>query len=277
MPPSLLSQIIRGLEIRQLTSYIQVASMTLLLYDHLLTMDLEIDYVWALRLSPVSILYYIARLLAYLEFTLGTLVLFMPAKGIYNHCHLVLSFDLYLFVIGTAFGEAILGLRVWAVWNRNRTVGFGLLLLFLGISAGGLISIACVMRSLKVLDISAFPPNFPGPGGITGCFTTELNNAQLGAWVCLLVWDTAVFVLLLIQGLRIHKSHFGTTHSKLFRVIFWDGVMYFLYMFALSVVNLIAIYSLPKPDYSELLATILRVIHVSLTSRVVFRTRAQLI
>ncbi|KIM35818.1 hypothetical protein M413DRAFT_325366 [Hebeloma cylindrosporum] len=63
-------------------------------------------------------------------------------------------------------------------------------------------------------------------------------------------------------------------NTSLMKVVYRDGVLYYLYLFVLSCINIIIVKTLPE-DYQPLLSLVERMLHSILTSRVILHIRAQ--
>ncbi|KAK0227440.1 hypothetical protein EDD85DRAFT_853735 [Armillaria nabsnona] len=246
----------------RLVGYMDVSSVALLLYDYTLTLSLEVDLVWRAPWNLLKLFYIVQRYLPF--FDTAFLVLhhqFAPELSI-RYCQISHSMSGWMFITGIAISEVILTARVWAVWERNKKLTIGLPVFFLLCWAPNFAMMGVFLQSMK------FGPA-PLPG--LGCFVTRSDNVLYLCWTFLMIYDAGMLLLMLIAGVRAYKTG---GDSALFNVVFRDGVMYYAYLFVISVINVAMILSLPS-DLVHLLSSVERVIHALLTSRVVLDIRAQ--
>jgi len=76
---------------------------------------------------------------------------------------------------------------------------------------------------------------------------------------------------MVIRGISAYRSG---GDSQFYRVVYSDGIIYYIYLFGLSLFNTIIILKLPS-DYVNLLVMMERVIHSVLACRVVLHIREQ--
>ncbi|KAF9007875.1 hypothetical protein BDQ17DRAFT_1350147 [Cyathus striatus] len=200
---------------------------------------MPVAYIWASpHWSVIKVLYIFVRYSTFVDAILNVLVQCSPALTS-EKCKV-----LYRAITTLA---VILTLRVWAVWKRTLWICDGLLLNSLGFELQ-----------------SAFH--------FVGCLVTH-GNIVLEAitWGILLGYDTVMMVLMLPIAFRALKMG---GRSTLANAVIRDGVIFYIFLFAISLVNMVALLTL-TPDYFALLAAIGRVIHSALSCRVVLHAREQ--
>ncbi|PFH46374.1 hypothetical protein AMATHDRAFT_51084 [Amanita thiersii Skay4041] len=171
-----------------------VCSITLLIYDHTLTLGREIEYVWSSPLKPIACFYYIMKYSTFINVILVS----------------VGRID----ITSVAAGEAILVLKAWAVWGRNTELGIFLLVVILVLTGFAYVSPAFLQRSLRYSSIP----------GLLGCILSDANGVFLIViWAGVMATHAVVTGLLLIRGVQTYRS-FGKT--RLFDVIYKDGESY---------------------------------------------------
>ncbi|KAF5342480.1 hypothetical protein D9611_001262 [Ephemerocybe angulata] len=162
-----------------------------------------------------------------------------------------------LFVIGLGFGEMIMSMRTWAVWKRSKKLGIFLLIFWP----------VCWIAGFVIAGLFAKTVKFdPSPmSQFKGCFVTEASPILFIAFVILLLYDTVNLVLisipaynsceaktaklystrcLLISAPPLCPDRRGGT-SQLVRSVYTDGIVYYVYLFALSALNIIVIVKMP--------------------------------
>ncbi|PFH47494.1 hypothetical protein AMATHDRAFT_67626 [Amanita thiersii Skay4041] len=242
-----------------ITNYSDVASIALFCFDYLLTLSLEIKYVWPSRWSIVKVLHVIMRYVPFFSVTFLLLVE-TPSRSA-EACTILMK--MYTFGVVTAIfaAEAVLTLRIWAIYSRSRTLGLLLLVIYSGVVLSIFINVGIMLSYTKFAII-------PLPSGPT-CLVVRANRKLVFIWFVLAVYDAFQCILL---GYQAYEAFRHGGKFKLFDVIYKDGIIYYIFMMGMSMLGMIFIMSLP-PEYLRLSAGPTHVIHTSLTARVVLHAR----
>ncbi|TFK64466.1 hypothetical protein BDN72DRAFT_881486 [Pluteus cervinus] len=239
-----------------------VAAAALYLYDWFLTIDLEVAFIWPSKLSAIKVLYLLQRYMPL--FDTVALVLshpFIPILSV-DTCAHAFQTACWLFLFGILTSEVILTRRCIAVWGNTKRN----LYIFLS-----LLAVLCWIPCIVFLELYLQSLTFvslPYPG--LYCFTAEGSNILYLCWILVAVYDAGTMSVMMISGLRNYSPE--CRESTLFRVVYRDGALYYLYMFILSTLNVIIALTLPS-GYATLLTSLERVVHSVLTSRVVLHIR----
>ncbi|KAF4602534.1 hypothetical protein EYR40_005746 [Pleurotus pulmonarius] len=200
--------------------YIPVSSASLLTYDFLLTFADEIRYVWGSKWSVGKVLYLLARYP--LLFNL-----------------IIQLHHMYLFAVLAA--EAILVLRVWALWQRSRWIAVTLAAMTVAGLAIGLTAV------FKLEGGQFFVPrgtivslSYPDCIGVA-----DSNNSTLASYVVLMVYEFGIFLLMVINGI---KGHLRVPTSSMMYIFYKDASFLVINKCA----SLISA-GLPKPEFTNLL------------------------
>ncbi|KAJ3479953.1 hypothetical protein NLI96_g8706 [Meripilus lineatus] len=113
-------------ENRSLISPPAAAIVTLLAYDHLITIGDEVNFIWRSPGNLGKIFYVLARYGPYIEITLLALGR-IPNLVSQHWCEITYTSATWLSFIGIALSELILFMRTWVLWNRSSRVGVPLL------------------------------------------------------------------------------------------------------------------------------------------------------
>ncbi|TFK71031.1 hypothetical protein BDN72DRAFT_838271 [Pluteus cervinus] len=264
-----------------LNRYLTVASSTLYLYDLLLTFDLEVDHLWPSKWTLTKVVYLLQRYLPLID----TVILAITWQfGDINPwtCEVLIRVSSWSFVIGITLSEVILMHRTLAVWGNNRKLRIAVFLFFLGcilpifwMMNGYHETLTCsfVLSTMEpTADIRWIDHSTPIPG--MHCFATGKSRSNYLCWTLLTVYDTGLLVLISIPAFQIRRS--GGPVSILCQVVYRDGILYYLYVVALSAINIILILELPLDSNATLkLLSLERVIYPILASHVVLHIREQ--
>ncbi|KAF9259424.1 hypothetical protein L218DRAFT_874780, partial [Marasmius fiardii PR-910] len=172
---------------------VKVFDATLLVYDILLNLGLEIELIWTREWSWLTVLYIIQHYLPFFD-TVGwslhhhfgqnlstrplSLGLQHRVVYVYHTSPVYAGSD----AIGIVLSEILLTVRVWAVWKRSTLVGIGLILFFLACWESFL---ALLGTFLSAMEFATLPlPNF------RGCFISGGTHIIFLNWVLMMAYDT---------------------------------------------------------------------------------------
>lgn len=205
---------------------VTVAFLTLVVWDFLITTNDMVELFWRARWSNAKAMYLINRLTVPFTMVVILLLLAMPSPS--DRACKVVSW------IGVAGTTIILTpidftmiIRVYALWNRDKWVLTGVLILcFLHVVCYAAIS--CYTFATSVV-IPASPP-------FTGCMVTFGFDKIWISFVAALLFETVVISLI------VYKTWFfatqGDIRTPLFTMLFTDGVVYYLVMIASQILGL---------------------------------------
>ncbi|KAH9856347.1 hypothetical protein C2E23DRAFT_722340, partial [Lenzites betulinus] len=178
----------------------------LLYYEFVLTIPATIERYWRGKFSLVSFFFFLNRYLA----VFGHIPAFFETFGCIGatRCRGLQEYHRFLSMAIQAIGAALMLLRTYALYGRDRRV---LALLLLIIVVGAVSSIWLLVRA----NSSSTPTLAPSRAtqiGRMGCSVLlsqeEGFNTAL-AWTSILVFDATVFVLTLLQALKIGRAWRG--------------------------------------------------------------------
>ncbi|KIL59161.1 hypothetical protein M378DRAFT_275638 [Amanita muscaria Koide BX008] len=228
--------LITGLRHGQFYMYVNVATLTVWAVDYIATLDYEIEYMWPPKFNLVSLLFLLTRYMPIADMIV-TLYTEHAAHMTVPLCTLLAKLYVWLIYAGMAVAEALL------------TFGTKIYL---------------SLSSLEVMIV-------PIPGRPDVCFPKSYDQQLYLYWVFMIVVDAVSCVMLLMQLARAYKTG-GLTN--LMRVVYQDGVIFYLVLLCFSVVNIFAIVTLPA-EISSLLTAPERILHAVLAGRVILNTRHQ--
>ncbi|KAF9267740.1 hypothetical protein L218DRAFT_995320 [Marasmius fiardii PR-910] len=255
------AKLIEALEHQRLVAYIDVLSAALLVYEIIINLHAEIEYIWMRKWTFVTGLYLLQRYLPIFD-TLGFVLHHTFGANLsIIQCSSSHKTAGWFIMVGIVLSEILLTLRVWAVWRRSIPVAIGLVMFY----------VACWVPSFVLFDRFLSAEKFaPLPLPILrGCFITGGNNFLWVCWVLMMVYDTGIFVMILIPGISAYRRG---GRSELIETVHQDGVIYYAFIFLTSLINVIVILTLSH-DLVHLLSTFERVFHSSLNSRAILHIR----
>ncbi|KAJ7584801.1 hypothetical protein C8J56DRAFT_135401 [Mycena floridula] len=261
-PPSdeLVAQIIQALHHKQIISYVDVIGCAVFLYDYTLTLEREISLIWGSGWSFMRVLYTLQRYLPFVD-TICLTLFHQFATGLSTEaCTEIYQAAIVTIMCGFLVSQVILTVRIWAVWHRGFAIAVALGLVLLGV-LGFQLMVAIVWIKSVVFTIPPVP--------YQGCFVAAGSRILVLFWVSPMVFDFVCFVLMTIPAI---KSYRTGGNSALMTTVYRDGVVYYLYIFLFTAMNVVVVTSLPT-DLMALFATFERGMYSILTSRTVLRIR----
>ncbi|KAF7351722.1 hypothetical protein MSAN_01605400 [Mycena sanguinolenta] len=224
-----------------------LAGLTILLYDHILTLGMEVKYIWSSKLRPATCWFLAVRCVG-LSASITMSVFYFGHMGQEVCVKMQLAWEVLL-VIQEILIECTLGLRVLAVYGLNLWILTGLL------GAGGVAASLALVSDITDCPILVSPsfewaavkyghPQMLSAPGLAGCHTAIPRTSALrlaGAWEAQLVCDTLVFALTVrcayIQR-RMSLRYRGTLVERMVT----DGGMYFGIIVLANLANLLTFY-----------------------------------
>ncbi|KAJ6610191.1 hypothetical protein B0H10DRAFT_435374 [Mycena sp. CBHHK59/15] len=234
LPP--LATIISIIQHRDIVSYFNIVASTAFIYDFCLTFGMEVDQIWSAQWTPLKVAYLLQRYLPFVD-TVGISIYHGSAPGLTPaYCRSNYYATIFIDMISMiGLSELILTFRTWAVWRRDPKLGIALGVIFALFFGSTLTFGALFLRSMTfgVLPI----PNF------SGCLITGANNLLSGGWVLLMAYDLWMLILMAIPAVRSYRQG---GHNHLLRVVYRDGIVYYIYLFGFSTANAVLNLALPK-------------------------------
>jgi len=215
------------------------ASLAFLLYDHALTFDAEMMYVWKhpSRWSFGKILLVFNRYFGPFTLVFNIFVYVNPSVTI-TFCEGFHWWETTSEAVAVLTVELILMTRIYAVYDRSRKLLFVLGALFLAEIAG----------TLVIVDIG-LPHGIPRPfPELAGCFVGAQPPLYFLTWIPALAFESVLCFLMLYKAWRMHKDEYS---SALLNLIIRDSVLYFLTIFATLLLNCL-IWALASENFLEI-------------------------
>ncbi|KAF8993831.1 hypothetical protein BDQ17DRAFT_1545827 [Cyathus striatus] len=229
-----IQEIVISLGHSRVVNDLRVAAFSVMVYDYLLMLDLEVNFVWNAPLGAVKILYMLTRYIPFLDTTIGMIVQLLPEESA-TECKTLYAISTWFLMIGMAAAEAVLTIRTWAVCGSRKWLGIVLLLCFVGIWAGAVVAVARFLSSMTFVFQDYLHP------ALQGCLITSAKtNFLIVDWSLLFIYD-AVNVVLMIMA-AYHPFTQGS--SSFVRMVLRDGLIYYIYVFVVALANIVVVTSL---------------------------------
>ncbi|KZW02554.1 hypothetical protein EXIGLDRAFT_759683 [Exidia glandulosa HHB12029] len=262
-------------------NYTNVALVALLFWDHITTLDREVELVWSTRWSLGKILFILNRYIPAANLFVLLFSYTYPSFPINGYAGSSLSsyqavtksrscvawsiIDDWLSLLSMAVVDVLLMLRITAMWDRNKIVRWILLPLFI-ITMGGMT--AAIVNITVTAKQDEFPPS------IRPC-VVSFENTHLAStfFYSSMFFDTTIMLLTVARLVPMLRA--GTL-GPLLKVLQTDGYIYFAVLFMTATANIIVL-QLASGPAKAMLITLHRVSSAMMCSRMVLNMRSHLL
>ncbi|KAF7340252.1 hypothetical protein MVEN_01943900 [Mycena venus] len=290
----------------QVVRYMHVASTVILLFDYALTFGLEVSLIWRSKWSLTKVLFILSRYSTVFDVPLVlyySITPYIPTK----RCSQLHEGITWVIVFGISVAEAILIMRTYALSGCKR----GVLIIFVSLwvvrwcicidSTGGLVFCPeCnlyVLPAEKTFSWRSHSPQtnlhrFPEFQAVILPQRTEWMWRYHSYWFLSTILARIIllattgserfFSVIMAYTLWLGIKKYGHLRSPLVVTLYRDGITYYVFLFVVSLLNVLILESpvLPKKSLGQLdthvfffLLMFLRVMHSVLSTRIILHIR----
>jgi len=248
---------------RLILDYVLLSAVAVFVYDYYLTLHLEIKLIWSSRWTCTKVLFFLVR---YTAFVMAFLMVYgelFPNVSL-EACKVINPMIGWLEMSLICFADAILFLRTWAVWHRNKAVGVGVGILF--------VADVAVASFLVYKNVNLMQHGPPPYHGFRGCFLISASPRYLTGYAAMSIFlQLLILVLMAISAFQSYRQ-LGIDSNGLIHIIYRDGMMFYVYILFLTVLNLV--FSISMPVALKMMLIPMEVFLYSvLTARIIFTIR----
>ncbi|KAF9444973.1 hypothetical protein P691DRAFT_762926 [Macrolepiota fuliginosa MF-IS2] len=243
----------------QVVGYIRgatVAGFTVMILDWLLTFEMEVPFIWQAPWTTMKVLYLLERYVPFIDVTLAVFFLFADGLPV-EICGILYRCVAWMFFCRIAIANLVFTLRTWIVWEKHPRVGLGLLIFYISTWVVVAVPFGLYLQTVTFIDVTV--PH------LLGCAKQSPSTIFSISFAASMVYNTV------IRAVSVFRSG---ANSSLMRVIYRDGILYYIYMFIISFLNFLVIFKLSN-EYVDLLLTMERVLQSVLACRVVLHIRQE--
>ncbi|CAK5280757.1 unnamed protein product [Mycena citricolor] len=209
-----------------------LVALSILLWDHALTFDQEIQYIWARKKRMSAYLFLVVRYGVIVANLPHLIFIYAPislTSYVASSLLIVIPIERMQMLSRRYYASVIMIGRVYALSGRNRRLLLSIILI--AISLVGLTAWS-LRQGQRGYPITVVP----------GC---HLGVSQLGAsrlsicWICLFTFDTIIFGLTLYFGSVSRREVGARMHMPLHRVLVFDGAVYYGTMALANLANIV--------------------------------------
>ncbi|KZT12009.1 uncharacterized protein LAESUDRAFT_162925 [Laetiporus sulphureus 93-53] len=246
------------------TSYATLSGLALLLFDHVLTFQQEVDLFWKGPLSLTKILYLWNRYFSLIALSIDVAIHMSAISSNSNRCEDYLQVQGSLATVITATVDFVLVLRVWILYHRNRTMLYVLVFLF-----------ASEVIAMEIISVYSDLPlkEYAHLGStITGCYSLTVPKYFKVYVVPSLIVSAIMFAMTVYKCGMSLKGYRGAT-MPLITLFLRDGVLWFLAVVVILVTDIL-IWSLARATLAELMIGLSCALYSVIASRVLLNIRS---
>jgi len=246
--------------------YISAVGFSVLVYDLLLTLGDEIQYIWRRPVTSVKVLYLILRYGA----TAAQVIHFQAISGLTTHVthSFCVGSLIVLAVVGSMsliLANYIMLIRVYTLWDHRKWM---LRTLYVGYSVSVCSTIAFVVTSIVQLA----PHVIHDPYIFHMCLITARTPYWIGIWLSQALFDVFLFVLTLFNA----ASRPRRANVKIITDLRRDGCVFYLGLFVGRFLNVALSIPTSKQFYPIAVSFVLSLSTVTVT-RLVLRVERLLV
>jgi len=242
---------------------VAAACVTCLLYDHAITFSQECSTLWPSRLSIPKILFFVNRYIVEAMLVFDSIASSRSRLSL-SFCVFYLRWLSVVTSVATIIIEAILTIRVWALYRSNKLV-LSIISFFFLTGAGTLVG-------LTIWDYVGEPVDAVNDFNILpGCYATSVPSIIAGMWITPVIIESVLFSLMIIRVFTWWKDRH--TVPSVVVLMARDSTIYFAIYFALLIANLF-VFEYGPPALDGLMVTPLNTGGCIAGSRLLLNLRA---
>jgi len=204
------------------TKYSTIASLIFSFYDQILTFDAEVEFVWKRRWSLGKGLFILNRYFGLLAILVDVIVYFMNSLTD-EFCKGFIWWEGVSSPIALLGGEIILACRVYAVYERSKSLLAVLGVLVLAYGASAVVIDYLGLHNVRHIIVSS-----------AGCGTTDIPAWYFIVWIPGIVVESVLCLLMLYKAWWTYKEE---ARSPLLDILLRDNFLYFVTSLAVLLVN----------------------------------------
>lgn len=197
-----LSILFDDVRILQMGRMFQLAATFVVLYDHVLCSQREVDLIWRRPKTLVTYLYFATRYFGDFISILSA-ILFMGSTFSVNTCRILFQFQSYGPFVSVWATQMIMQLRIYAMYRKSQKI-----LAFTGVFFVLEIAAICTVLALN-FDHSLTYTNEPIPGLLNMCATSTIDRSFTAIYVPIFAFELLLFIL----ALSVVFKHMRNTHT----------------------------------------------------------------
>ncbi|THV07037.1 hypothetical protein K435DRAFT_960018 [Dendrothele bispora CBS 962.96] len=250
---------------------IDIASLTLLVWDYLISLDAEIQLVWKAPWKFGKLLYLLTRYLAFA----GAIITILLNGGrfkLLETCKALSEASSFLTFIELYVAETILSLRVWALWENSWKVACLITIGF--IVPGPIVAFGLLLGTPQYQSAALSDPFGYFIHDKFGLCPSYLSGSFyiIVMFIYLTVYET---VMLAMTAYKARKYGRSRNHTSFIFAFLLYGLTYNVVALTSSAANIIVRTAVSSEGYTTLFLGLQVAMHSTLTSRMLLHIRQE--
>ncbi|TFK22997.1 hypothetical protein FA15DRAFT_670925 [Coprinopsis marcescibilis] len=218
---SLIARLTEGVSHIEITRYSQLSSSSIIIYDHLITLEQEIELVWKAPWSKGKVLFILNRYYSLASVIFNNYGFFSPTLTP-SFCLRFFQWQGWTGLIACVLAEVILQMRLYAMYSLNKAVLALMIVSFVASTATSGWIMHTVLAGITTKTVSLPNGSFCVPVGVPDNFYTF--------WIPMLVFECLLCTLALVRGFQAFRADGSLFRAgrDLVRILIRDSVLYFL-------------------------------------------------
>lgn len=246
----------------QVGKYIDMASCTIAALDWLITLDLEVSFIWNAEWTVPKAVFLVNRYLPIVD----SLLAYFRQHGVHTDACLPLyKATGWVYLIALYIAEYTLAMRVCAVWGFNKKLMVALGLVYIGTFA---------FTAYNYFHTTIPSLHFVRIIPLDGCVSALPEGQKLYAnYIILAIYDTAMLILMMYPTIKLRLLAKGQIPmiSNFIISVYTEGIIFYAYLLLLSAVSIIVEFQVPDNIYLFVFTN--RIIRGALACRVLLHLR----
>ncbi|THU77253.1 hypothetical protein K435DRAFT_846269 [Dendrothele bispora CBS 962.96] len=258
----------------QTITCIKVASLAVLVFDTVITLDQEYQYIWQRHWNAVKVLYLFIRYTTYVDTVLVVYERLNSEIG----CSQISTFTTIFSGFGIALTELVLMIRTYGMYNSSRKVLIFFILLWLTSGGVNFWAITKWSASFKFdnFNFDKLSPAVVSPDLVESlqCYFGSTSLVSLVCYLTLLVGESAIVLMTAIKSVHMWNAARRKDLTKMHLVdwFYKEGTILYIFMLPITVFNVVALFFMPIA-LRFLADRPMRVMHTLLACRLVLHVR----
>ncbi|KAK6992677.1 hypothetical protein R3P38DRAFT_2569350 [Favolaschia claudopus] len=253
----------------QATRFSQLASSAIIIFDHIITLDKEVELIWKRPWAAGKVIFIINRYYTMVSVLINNYALF--SSSLTDSVRIrFFQWQGWTGLIACMIAEVILQMRLYALYFLSKRVLILMASAFILSSASSAVIMGTVLHGIKA---HAHPlPTVP----TTFCAPSNVPSYFFAFWIPIISFESLLCFLALFRGFQTFRTSGGSTLFQsgrhLVAILIRDSVLYFLVMFATYFTNML-VWASADPSSLEIPIAFSVALSCTLGNRMIFNVR----
>jgi len=263
-----LAVVFDDMRILQMARMFQLSAAVVVIYDHVLCAQREVDLIWRKPKSLVTFLYFTNRYVGDVIVIISA-ILFISSSFSVETCRVLFQFQAYGPFASVWATQLIMQLRIYAMYRKSKKI-----LAFTAVCFTLEIAAICTVLAIN-FDYSLTYTNEPIPGLLKMCATSSIGRIFTAIYLPIVSFELLLFVLALFVAFKHMRTTYTVAgkrlHSTMATLVRYNTIYFFVEMVGCAIATTLYL-GLPA-IYLEITNSVLIAVTIILGSRLVLNIR----